>query len=149
MKFLARIIAVFFGVGFIPIAPGTITSLIVVIAYWLFLSQLAWPVFLLMMCLMFLLGVFVSSVYSSTLQQKDPRSITIDEALGQMIPLFLIKPTFVLLAAAFLLFRFFDIIKPFPVNRAERLPSGWGIMADDVVAGLCSGILLNIYLLIR
>ena len=78
-----------------------------------------------------------------------PASITIDEALGQMIPLFLLKPSFVLLAAAFFLFRFFDIIKPFPVNRAERLSSGWGIMLDDVVAGLFSGILLNIYLLIR
>lgn len=149
MKSIAKIISVFFGVGYIPIAPGTVTSLIVVVLYWLVLSQLSWPIFLLILILLFLLGVFVSSVHSSAIKHKDPQSVTIDEALGQLIPLFLLKPTWGLLLAAFLLFRFFDILKPFPVNRAENFPSGWGIMLDDVVAGLYSGIILNIYLLIR
>ena len=61
-----------------------------------------------------------------------------------MIPLFLLPPDWRLLIPAFLLFRLFDIWKPFPIRRIERFPKGWGIMLDDIAAGLYAGILINI-----
>jgi phosphatidylglycerophosphatase A len=148
MNVVARIISTFFGVGYTPIAPGTAVSLVVILLYRFVLSGLNWPVFIGLMAAVFFIGVWASFRHASVLGRKDPGEIVIDEVVGQMIPLFLLKPSWGLLIAAFLLFRAFDILKPFPVNRAENYPGGWGIMLDDIVAGLYAGILINLYLII-
>ena len=110
---------------------------------------MAWPLFLGMLILLFFVGAAVSTRYASNLKAKDPRRITIDEAVGQLLPLFLLPPTWLNMGIAFGLFRIFDILKPFPIRRTESFPNGWGIMVDDVVAGLYTGILINFYLLMR
>ena len=148
MKIITRVISTFFGVGYTPIAPGTAVSLVVILLYRFVLADLGWPVYAGLAALIFLTGVWASHAHSTVLGRKDPREIVIDEVVGQMIPLFLLKPDWKLLIAAFLLFRFFDIFKPFPVNWAENFPGGWGIMVDDVIAGLYAGILINLYLII-
>ena len=99
--------------------------------------------------LIFFLGVFVSDVYSRNLKKEDPRSAVIDEAAGQSLALFLLNPEWFLCLASFILFRFFDIVKPFPIKQVEVLPKGFGIMLDDVVAALYAGILINFYLLLK
>jgi len=149
MNMIAKILSTFFGVGYAPIAPGTLTSFLIVLLYRFYLFRLDWPIFLLLLFFIFFLGTYMSTRFAKKINKEDPRIIVIDEVLGQMIPLFLLKPDWPLLAAAFILFRFFDIVKPFPVNRAERFPDGWGIMMDDLVAGLYAGILINIYLLLK
>ena len=88
MKTGSRILATFFGIGFFPLAPGTLTSLIVVIFYKFFLNNLSWPVYLLILLCLFFIGVFASAEYSSELGKKDPRKIVIDEACGQLLVLF-------------------------------------------------------------
>lgn len=149
MNMTAKILSTFFGAGYTPIAPGTFTSLLIVLLYRFYLVRLDWPIYLALLLIIFFLGVYVSTRFARELNKEDPQIIVIDEVLGQMIPLFLMKPDCLLLAAAFVLFRFFDIIKPFPVNKAEQFPQGWGIMMDDLVAGLYAGIIINIFLLLK
>ena len=94
------------------------------------------------------LGTFVADVYSRMVKKEDPRTVVIDEAAGQFIALFLLSPQWSLCAASFLLFRIFDIVKPFPIKRVESFPRGLGIMLDDVVAAIFAGILINLFLLL-
>lgn len=149
MKFLCRAVATFLGVGYVPLAPGTAASAISVLLYKLCLHKLSWPLYLLIVFVLFLLGTFASANYSSELNDKDPKKITIDEAVGQLLVLFRMGEAWLLLLASFLLFRFFDIIKIYPMKKVEDLPKGWGIMLDDVVAAVYAGIIIHLYLLIR
>jgi len=149
MKFLSKTISTFLGVGYVPLAPGTATSAIAVLLYKLCLHKLSWTLYLLTVFVLFFIGVFASSKYSSELNDKDPRRITIDEAVGQLLVLFRMEENWLLLLASFLLFRFFDVIKIYPIKKIEALPQGWGIMLDDIVAALYAGIIIHLYLLIR
>jgi phosphatidylglycerophosphatase A len=149
MKTIGRAVATFFGLGFFPLAPGTAASLAVVLIYKFFLGGLLWPYVLLLFFLFTVLGVISSADYSRELREEDPRKIVIDEACGQLFVLLLVPPTWAALAVSFFLFRFFDIIKPFPVSRAEKLPGGWGIMADDFVAAGMAKILVHLYLVLK
>jgi len=147
MKFLSKTIATFFGVGYFPLAPGTVTSAIIVLLYKLYLHKLSWPLYLLILFLLFFLGIFTSASYSSELNDKDPRKITMDEAVGQLLVLFRMEKTWPLLLAGFLLFRFFDVIKIYPIKKFEAQPKGWGIMMDDILAAVYTGITIHLYLL--
>jgi len=149
MKLFVKMTATCLGLGFFPLAPGTLTSAVVVLLYKLFLFKLSWPFYLLTFVFLFLLGIYASHIYSKSQKKEDPRSAVIDEAAGQLLALFLINPTWILCASSFVLFRFFDIIKPFPIKQVEDFPKGFGIMLDDVVAALFAGILLNLYLLLK
>ncbi|NIM90081.1 MAG: hypothetical protein GTO17_03950 [Candidatus Aminicenantes bacterium] len=149
MKTGPRILATFFGIGFFPLAPGTLTSLTVVILYKFFLHNLSWPVYLLIFLGLFFIGVFVAAEYSSELGKKDPRKIVIDEACGQLLVLFQLPTSWFLLLLGFFLFRLFDIIKPYPIRKIESLKKGWGIMLDDILAAIYTIIVIRIYLLLR
>ncbi len=148
MNALARIVATFFGAGFCPIAPGTAASFVSALLYLFLLNGLSWPAQALVIVALFLVGVPAASRYAAELGQKDPGRIVIDEACGQLIALFMLPPDPVSVAAAFFLFRIFDIIKPYPIKKLEGFPRGWGIMADDVGAGLASALVLRLVLVI-
>ncbi|MBN2199202.1 MAG: phosphatidylglycerophosphatase A [Candidatus Aminicenantes bacterium] len=149
MKFIARVCATFFGLGFVPLAPGTAASLAAALLYKLFLFKLAWPVLFLLVFALALGGVPAASFYSRELGQKDPRRVVIDEAAGQLATLILVPPDWISVGSAFLLFRVFDILKPFPIRRIERLRAGWGIMADDLGAAFYARLVLQVVLLAR
>ena len=149
MKFISKAISTLFGVGCFPVAPGTLTSFIIILLYKLYLYKLSWPIYLVFLFLLFLISVSSSSHYSRQIHKKDPRNIVIDEALGQLLTLFRLNPSWSLLFIAFLLFRLFDIVKPFPIKKVETLPKGWGIVMDDIVAAIFAGILINLYLLLK
>ena len=153
MKSLSKIIATFFGVGYFPVAPGTLTSLIVVLLYKFYLHSLSWPFYLLLLVLLFSVGIFTSTKYSLEIKKHDPRRIVIDEAFGQLLVLFQIGESWgtgwLPLLSCFLLFRIFDIIKPFPIKKVETLPEGWGIVMDDLVAAVYAGVIINLYLLLK
>jgi phosphatidylglycerophosphatase A len=87
----------------------------------------------------FILGVWAASGAEKFFGQPDPHYVVIDEVVGQMLT-FLARPhsSWKWLLIGFILFRIFDVAKPFPVRQAERLPAGWGIMMDDVAAGIYS-----------
>ena len=149
MKLLSKVISTFFGLGYIPVAPGTITSLVIILAYKFYLYQLSWPLYLLILFLLFLVGVFTSSKFSAESNKKDPRKIVIDEACGQLLVLFRMSEAWFPVFASFVLFRIFDIVKPYPIKKVEALPAGWGIMMDDVVAAIYAGVIVNLYLLLK
>ena len=148
MKLFSKITATFFGAGYFPVAPGTLTSAIIVLLYKFFLHRLSWPFYLLLFFVLFAVGIVLSDIYSRVLKKEDPRTVVIDEAAGQLIAMFLLSPQWSICAASFLLFRIFDIAKPFPIKRVEKFPGGLGIMLDDVVAAIFTGIIINLFLLL-
>ena len=91
-------------------------------------------------------AVVCSTRYSQAENHSDPSQVVIDEIIGQMVCFLWVPVSIVSLIAGFLIFRFFDIVKPFPVRTLERLPGGLGIVFDDVAAGLYTGVSLSILL---
>ena len=89
-------------------------------------------------------AVIFSTRYSHAENHSDPSQVVIDEIIGQMVCFLWVPVSIVSLIAGFLMFRFFDIVKPFPVRTLERLPGGLGIVFDDVAAGLYTGVSLSI-----
>ena len=129
-----RIAATFFYLGKLPIAPGTWGSL-GALFLWMFLP-ITTPVHLSVILTLFVLGVYSSQKVAKCLKVHDPSEVVIDEAVGMGISLFMLPHNWVLYMIAFLLFRFFDILKPSFIYQVQYLPGGWGIMLDDVLAGL-------------
>jgi phosphatidylglycerophosphatase A len=143
-------IATVCGAGYFPIAPGTMGSavgVLIVVA----LARL--PVHAIVLqglivalaALLFAIGVWSATEAEKHFGRTDPGSVVIDEVVGQMLTL-LARPhgSWKWMLGGFLLFRLFDIIKPPPARQAERFPGGWGIMLDDVFAGLYGLIVLMI-----
>jgi phosphatidylglycerophosphatase A len=136
MKQLAVLIATFFGIGRIRIAPGTWTSLVVtLIIYFIPAPGLPFKLLALITGIVFVVGIPAAAACEKHFQKKDPRQCVIDEVAGQMVCFWLLPHTIAFYGAAFLLFRFFDILKPFPIKSSEQVPYGIGIMLDDVLAG--------------
>ncbi len=140
----ATAISTFFGAGLFPWAPGTVGSVLAVI-FWRGLYQTGkWvpEVFLLMIIIA---GIWASDIYCSIVNKDDPQEVVIDEIGGMFLSLFLIQPTFSNMIMGFLLFRLFDILKPFPVRTIERIgKGGFGIVGDDLMAGLYANISLRV-----
>jgi phosphatidylglycerophosphatase A len=152
------------GVGYIPGAPGTYGSLLAV-AFYAALSNLfgsyrytpsAAPpefvvaaihaVILIAFLLFILLGIWAAGRSVELLGNTDPPQAVVDEVIGQLI-VFLFIPftrSWVLIAAGFLLFRLFDIWKPYPIDYLQSLPSGIGVCADDILAGIYAGVVLSV-----
>jgi phosphatidylglycerophosphatase A len=149
MNIVARLLATVFGAGRFPIAPGTFASLLAALAFKFGLSGAAWPFQVGAIAAVFVIGVWASGIHSAELGRKDPRPVVVDEVCGQWLAYLFAPPTWGFLVAGFLLFRAFDVVKPFPIRRLETLPSGWGIMADDVLAGIYSAAVLQLYLALQ
>jgi phosphatidylglycerophosphatase A len=143
------LIASVFGAGFAPFAPGTFGTLAAALLYLLlpsawFAPACPWPVPIALGGL-FLFGVAVSTLAEKKLSPDDPR-IVIDEFVGFYIAVLLLPKTFMVALYGFVLFRVFDIAKPFPINRSQRLPGGWGVMVDDLIAGIYANLIIRIML---
>jgi phosphatidylglycerophosphatase A len=148
MKFAAKLIATFFGVGFVPIAPGTAASAIVVLVYRTWLHALSLPRYLAVLAVVIIVGTWASDRAARAFGSRDPRMIVADEVAGQMAALALCPVAWIPLLVGFASFRLFDILKPFPIRRIERWPGGWGIMADDLAAGLAGFLVLRLLLVL-
>ncbi len=131
---LWRIAATLFYLGKLPIAPGTWGSMGALIL-WLFLPVTT-SVHLSAILLLFVLGVYSSHKVAKYMQVHDPSEVVIDEAVGMGISLFMLPHSYGLYLLAFIVFRIFDILKPSFIYQVQNLPGGWGIMLDDVLAGL-------------
>ena len=144
----AVLIATCGGVGYFPVAPGTAGSLVgvgIVLGLGLLPVALAWRIAAVAVAaiLLMVLGAAAGDQAEKFFGRVDPGQVVIDEVVGQMITL-LAWPVlgWKTYAAGFIIFRFFDIVKPFPAGRCERIAGGWGIMLDDVVAGVYSLVVL-------
>ena len=134
----ASIIAHWFWSGKIPKAPGTWGSLAALPPAWFLVNLFGSPILLIGAAALLLpLGVWASARHSEKLGTHDAGEIVVDEVVGLWIALAVAPYSLAGWVAAFLFFRFFDILKPWPINRLDaRVTGGWGIMLDDVVAGL-------------
>lgn len=144
------LIATFFGIGHLQPGSGTWAAAITVLLWWLASRWLqpSWitAIAVLVSVAITLLGIPPSTVVARESGKKDPGFVVIDEVAGQMIALIGVPVHWKYLLASFILFRSFDIVKPFPLRRLEKLPEGTGIMVDDVGAGLYALVLLQLWL---
>jgi len=138
LKHLANpvhLLALGFGSGLSPVAPGTAGTL-VAIPFYLLLAQLPLPWYLLMLVLAFGLGIFLCERTAQELGVHDHGGIVWDEFVGFWLTMVAAPPGWPWVVAGFLLFRLFDIVKPFPINWFDRhIKGGLGIMLDDALAG--------------
>ncbi len=148
MKRMLLFFATFFYIGHLPIAPGTWASLVTTVLVYFIKPYWQAPVYLqiAVIVFIFLLGIAIASVAEKHFNKKDPRPCVIDEVAGQMVSLLLVPHTISFYIAGFLLFRLFDILKPFPIRSIEKIPGGFGVMLDDIVAGLYALGVLHLYL---
>jgi phosphatidylglycerophosphatase A len=132
--------------GYVPAASGTLSSAIAAAFY--FIPGFESPLILgLVLLLVFGLGIKASSIMEKR-YGHDPAEVTIDEVVGMWITLFFLPKTVLVVLAAFLIFRFFDIIKPFPARKFDTMHGGFGIMMDDVVSGVYANITMQLLLFI-
>jgi len=144
MTTLAMFVSTVGYIGFAPIAPGTVGSVAGLLVWWFAGERLRSPVGGVMLLVLTLLGVWAAGATERHRDAVDPGIVVIDEVVGMLVSLALVSVSVEGAFVAFLLFRAFDIVKPFPARQAERLPAGWGIMADDVVAGIYANVVLRL-----
>lgn len=133
---MIKIAATGLGSGYAPFAPGTCGTVIGVPLY-LLLSATPYYIQLSLVIAFTLFSVYASGEAERIFGEKDAQRIVIDEITGYQWAMLFVAPTPVHVVAGFILFRLFDIAKPFPVNLCQsRLPGGWGVVGDDVAAGI-------------
>ena len=146
MHTLILIIATGCYSGYLPIAPGTWGSLVGLLLVFL-LHNLSLTVYLAVVAGLFLVGSFAAGEAEKILDNRDPGAVVIDEIVGMLIAMVAVPLTPLTMILGFILFRIFDILKPFPVNIFDqRFHGGLGIMLDDVIAGIYSLIVLQLIL---
>ena len=143
----AFVIATAFGSGYSPIVPGTAGSAVGLLLFWP-MSRLA-PVWLaLAAAALFFVGAVAASHVARTSGTKDPSIVVIDEVQGMWTTLLFLPFTPLVAALAFVAFRVMDVLKPIPARQLEGLPGGWGIMADDLMAGIYANLLVRVALFV-
>lgn len=146
MRIIPRMIATGFFVGYAPFAPGTVGSLLGLFFYWAIPESDT--IFSLLVCVfLFVVGAWSATEVEKESGKKDDPKIVIDEIVGILITFIFFKKDLRVLTIGFFLFRFFDIIKLYPAKLSERLPRGWGVMMDDVIAGIYSAVALRLIFL--
>jgi phosphatidylglycerophosphatase A len=143
---VATVIATGFGSGYAPVAPGTAGSLVGLALFWV-VHHLSLPGQIVATIVVFAVGVAASSRVAHRLGIEDPGVVVADEVAGMWVTLLGLPLTGITAAAGFVLFRILDVYKPYPARDLERLPGGWGIMCDDIMAGIYGNLLLRAGLL--
>jgi phosphatidylglycerophosphatase A len=138
------LVSTFGYVGFFPIAPGTAGSFAALAPY----ALVRWvnlPVIeLASITAVFVMGVWAATRSEALLGGTDPAPVVIDEVLGMLITLAWLPLSLTGVLVGFLLFRFYDVIKPYPARRLEDAPGGWGVMLDDAMAGIYGQVSLRL-----
>ena len=146
----STLVATFFGVGFLKPGPGTWGSLATTILWAAAISSFAptmrlWAT-IIAAVVVTLIGIPAATQVSRAFGVEDPQFIVIDEVAGQLVALIAVPLAWKTFLAGFILFRVFDIWKPFPIRRLERLPEGAGIVVDDLGAGIYALIVVHLLL---
>lgn len=147
MKKINWLIATFFGIGKLPWAPGTFASLAAVPLFYPLINDP--PLHAAVLVVVYFAGVYAAGQAEKDMKEKDPSCVVIDEVLGMgvamlWVPVIVGIPQWPFVVMAVILFRIFDIWKPYPIRRLEKFPGGWGIMTDDLLAGFYARIWIQI-----
>ena len=144
---VAAAVATGFGAGYSPIAPGTAGSLVGLLLFWP-LRGLSAPFQVAVVVVVFLAGTAAGARVARSMGVEDPGIVVVDEIVGMWTSLLFLPFTVGTAALGFLLFRVLDVIKPYPARDLEALPGGWGIMSDDLMAGVYANLALRAALLV-
>ena len=145
---LAEVIGTGLWTGLAPVAPATVASAVAVIAFWAFPFGGDSPWFFALTAATVAVGVWSARVVAKRVDDEDPSRVVSDEFAGMWAACLFLPKTWVWLLAAFLLFRALDIVKPFGIRRLEKIPGGFGVVADDLAAGLVAAAALNVVRLV-
>jgi phosphatidylglycerophosphatase A len=141
MQTIIKLIATFGYIGYLPGPKATIASCAALVLYWIVKgTMLGYGI--VTACLL-VLGFLVSGRAERLFGKKDAREITIDDACGMLLALFLVPPSLPFVVGAFVLYRAIDILKIPPLRRLENLPGAAGVMLDDVAAGILTNIVIH------
>ena len=143
---LCTMIASVFYIGYLPVAPGTLGSLAALALYYFICNNTI--IMSAVILIAIILGFMTAGKVEKLFGEKDPGEIIIDEFAGMLISLYRMPPTMGYVVTGFLLFRFFDIVKPRPIRNLEKLKGSLGIMSDDLVAGVYTNIALQVVYII-
>ncbi|MBI3932855.1 MAG: phosphatidylglycerophosphatase A [Acidobacteria bacterium] len=143
----ATALATGFGSGYSPFAPGTAGSAVGLLLFWP-LQALPPAQQVVAVAVVFFLGVAASTHVARRAGLDDPGCVVVDEVVGQWVTLLFLPWTPGVALAGFFLFRVMDVIKPYPARDLEALHGGWGIMADDLVAGIYANLLVRVGLIV-
>lgn len=146
--FFHRCISSGLGIGYIGKGAGTVSAGITCLLWYVFQAEFIRPSAI---CIWITLMISVLGIWTAgkveLLWGKDNNRVVIDEIAGMCVTLLFVPVTIPYVLTGFVLFRFFDIVKPLYINRLELLPGGWGVMADDILAGIYSNILLQLLMI--
>lgn len=132
----STLLATWFGVGLVPIAPGTFGSLAALPLGLVIVGLFGWVGLAVASVVLYLIGILVVGRYMARTGRSDPKEVVIDEVAGQLLPLLAAPVEFLPWLTAFVLFRIFDILKPWPCSYFDRKHhGGFGVMTDDIAAG--------------
>ena len=146
MKNFTKYFATLFGIGFIPLAPGTFGSLFAILIWYVFIDLFSIFYFIALFLFVLSVSFYLTDIYLDNYKKKDPSEVIVDEFLGQSIPLlFIVNFNIYEVLISFVTFRFFDIYKIYPINKMEDLKGSYGVILDDIVAGIYSLIILMLY----
>ena len=143
-KYPVHVLAYGFGTGLVPIAPGTVGSLIGVGLFW-FMAGIAPAPYIAIVAVMFVAGIFICGQTARDVGAVDPGFIVYDEVVGFLVAMYMLPADWRWIGAGFVIYRIFDIWKPFPIHWVEdKLGLGSGIMVDDVIAGIYTLVVLYV-----
>lgn len=145
MERLARFIGTTFYSGYSKWAPGTVGSAVACLPLWIF-PNFRHMDLLLITFIIYFVGVWAATRVEIQTQKHDAGMINIDEVAGMFVSVLFLDRTgnWFWIGVAFFAFRLFDIVKPWPANVSQNLPRGWGVMTDDIIAGIYTNILLRV-----
>jgi phosphatidylglycerophosphatase A len=143
MRQFALLISTVGYLGYVPVAPGTVGSFVGLVLFFFLKSTGSIVVELGAVVLLLVVGVWASTVAERYFDQVDPAPVVIDETVGMLITLALLPVNFLGAFIGFLVFRVLDVTKPFPVASLEKLPRGFGIMADDGMAAVYGNLIMR------
>jgi phosphatidylglycerophosphatase A len=135
-------VATVFGAGYFPVASGTFASALAVFPYYALRNNNMLYALVIIIC--FSLGVWTAGAAEEILQEKDSHKIVVDEVAGYLVAMAFLPQHWLYPVAGFFLFRLFDVWKPLWIRKTQDLPKGWGIMMDDIWAGILTNVLLRI-----
>lgn len=134
-----------FGLGYLSWFPGTLASFLTLPIVWFLTKYISFYFLIFLLIFLTFLSFLIIHFALKKIDEKDPQFIVLDEFIGQFIVLLFCDQTFIAYTLAFITFRILDIFKPFPINFFDKLNNSFGVLMDDVVAGLLSGLLVYFY----
>lgn len=140
-KKLCSLISSGLGVGYSPLFPGTLASLVILIPIWFIKENFNLNVFISLIIFLIIISIYIISNVIEEMENKDPKFIVLDEYIGQAAALIFCRQDILDYILAFIGFRILDILKPFPINYIDKIKNAYGVVFDDLLAGILISLL--------